>query len=88
VRHEVNSEGVLCKNFKAGNDITEFIRDEGFTAPILIFTSKRGIGLTHYVGWYVNTGSLTGSDYKVLNEYVEALGARSEGDTGWKKFGG
>ena len=88
VRHEVNSEGVLRRNFKAGNDITKFIRDEGFKAPILIFTSKQGIGLTRYVGSYANTGSLTGSDYKMLNEYVEALGARSKGDTGWMKFGG
>ena len=88
MRHEVNSEGVLRKNLKAGNDITKFIRDEGLKAPILICTSTRGIELTRYVRSYPNTGSLKGSDYKVLNEYVEALGARKNGDTGWMKFGG
>lgn len=60
----------------------------GFNAPILICTSKRGIKLTRYVQSYPNTGSLTGSDYKIINEYVEALGARRVGDTGWMKFGG
>ena len=88
VRHEVNPKGVLCKNPKAGNDITKFIRDEGLTAPILIFTSHRGIGLTRYVESYADTGSLKGSDYRVLHEYVEALGARRRGDMGWMKFGG
>ena len=73
---------------KAGNEITKFIRDEGFTAPILIYTNKRGLELTRYVNLYPNTGSLTGSDYKVLHEYLESLGARRKGDTGWMKFGG
>jgi len=88
VRHEVDTKGVLCKNVKAGNDITTFIRKEGFTAPILIFTSHCGIGLTRYVESYANTGSLMGSDYKVLHEYIDALGARRRGDMGWMKFGG
>ncbi|KIM41136.1 hypothetical protein M413DRAFT_159868 [Hebeloma cylindrosporum] len=88
VRHEVNAEGVLHKNLKAGNEITKFIRDEGFKAPILICTSKQGIALTGYVRSYPNTGSLKGSDYKILNEYLEALGARRRDDTGWMKFGG
>jgi len=88
VRHEVNPDGMLYKNLYAGNEITRFIRGEGFNAPILICTTKRGIKLTRYVGSYRNTGSLTGSDHELLHEYLQSLGARRKGDTGWMKFGG
>jgi len=87
IRLEVDPKGVLRKNKKAGNEITKFIRDEGLKAPILICTSKQQIDSTRYVQSYPNTGSLTESDKKVVDEYLESLGARRKGETGWMKFG-
>ena len=63
----------------------KFIRDQGFMAPILIYTDKKGIELTHYVEKDRMAGSIA-SHYNVFKEYVTALGARKKDDKGWNKF--
>ncbi|KAF8808530.1 hypothetical protein BYT27DRAFT_7137322 [Phlegmacium glaucopus] len=86
VRTEFSSKGVSFKNSKAGQDITEFIRKEGFVAPILIFTTRWSIHLTRYVEAYKMVGSLI--DHKAFEQYVDALAARRNDDTQWVKYGG
>ena len=86
VRTEFSPKGVSFKNRNAGQEMTKFIRKKGFRAPILIFTSKRGIHFTRYVESYDMVGSLTGN--KKFKQYVDALGARRTDDTQWAKYGG
>ena len=86
VRTEFSPEGVSFTNWRAGQEITKFIREEGFLAPILILTAGRGLVLTRYVEAYKRVGSLVG--YKGYKQYVDALGARRKDDTQWAKYGG
>ena len=83
-RTEFGPKGVSSDNHSAGLEMTKFIRGEGFRAPILIFTSKRGVQFTRYVESYDMVGSLTGN--KKFEEYVDALGARRTDDIQWAKY--
>jgi len=87
VRTELNAEGVLFRNWKAGNEMTAFIRGEGIQAPVLIYTGLKSVHLTRYVNNFQRVGSLSG-DYKAFQRYVDALGKRRQDDTDWIKFGG
>ena len=82
---EYNAKGKPKKNWKAGQQITKFIRDEGFLAPILICTTK--IERTRYVTEYKMVGS-TGKDLQLIYRYFDALAARRKNDTEWAKYGG
>ncbi|KAF8891496.1 hypothetical protein CPB84DRAFT_1748933 [Gymnopilus junonius] len=84
-RRELNDRGEVFNNRKAGEHITEFIRNEGFKAPILIFTTKRNIHTTRYVNLYPMTGSI-GSNYKRFNQFVSALAERKTDDKDWLGF--
>jgi len=86
VRTEFSPKGVSFKNRSAGQEMTKFIRDEGFRAPILIFTTEWGLHRTRYVESYKMVGSLL-ENYK-FEQYVDALGARRTDDTHWAKYGG
>ena len=86
VRTEYNAEGESYTNLKAGQQITEFIREEGFLAPILIYTSVINVQLTRYVKEYKMVGSACGP--QILHKYLEALGARRKDDTEWAKYDG
>jgi len=86
VRTEFSPNGVLFKNRDAGQEITKFIREESFRAPILICTTKYGIHRTRYVESYKMVGSSL-ETYK-FEQYVYALGARRTDDTQWAKYGG
>jgi len=86
VRTEFSSKGVSFKNRNAGQEMTKFIRKEGFLAPILIYTTRWSVQLTRYVEAYKMVGSLV--HYKEFEQYVDALGARRRDDIQWVKYGG
>jgi len=86
VRVESNAKGESYKNWTAGQQITKFIRDEGFLAPILIYTSMRSVQLTGYVKEYNMVGSAW--DPETLHRYFDALGARRKDDIEWAKYDG
>lgn len=66
--------------------MTKFIRDEGFVAPILIFTTKWGLHRTRYIKSYNMVGSVI--EVYQFEQYVDALGARRIDDIQWAKQGG
>ncbi|PPR00555.1 hypothetical protein CVT26_009884 [Gymnopilus dilepis] len=84
-RRELNKHGIIYNNRKAGEHITRFIRQEGFQAPILVYTSKRSVNLTRYVESFPSTGSI-GSHYKVYAEFVSCLARRRGDDAAWVGF--
>ncbi|KAF8809748.1 hypothetical protein BYT27DRAFT_7093771 [Phlegmacium glaucopus] len=86
VRNEFSPEGVMFKNYSAGEEMTKFIREEGFLAPLLIYTGARHLYLTHYVDAYKMVGSSV--DDRVFERYASALGARRNDDTQWVRYGG
>ncbi|CAA7263417.1 unnamed protein product [Cyclocybe aegerita] len=87
VRVELKRDGQSFKNWHAGEDVTKYIRGEGFTAPILIYTGRRSLDHTKYVARYKNMGSLSG-DYRAFQDFVSALGKRRSDDTKWIGFRG
>ena len=56
-------------------------------APILIHTTKASLKRTRYVETHRRVGSMAGN-YKGLEQYFDALGARRKDDTQWAKYGG
>ncbi|KAF8955218.1 hypothetical protein BDZ97DRAFT_1927076 [Flammula alnicola] len=85
VRIEPGPDGVSFRNEDAGTQITEYIRGQGFKAPVLIYTDRQSILRTRYVESDRMAGSVS-SDDKVFKDYVAALGARKTSDKGWNKF--
>ncbi|KDR83207.1 hypothetical protein GALMADRAFT_134695 [Galerina marginata CBS 339.88] len=81
VRIEPNSAGVPYKNRQAGNHITKFIRDEGFSSPILVFTGRQTLPKTRYVESYPMTGSAAGAER--YERFISALGKRRKDDKDW-----
>lgn len=85
VRIDTHSDRVAFENHNAGTETYHFIRGQGIKAPILVYTDRKSILLTHYVEKDEMAGSLN-SHYKVFKEYVSALGAGRKGDRGWAKY--
>lgn len=87
VRTEFSPEGVSFRNWKAGEEMTKFIREEGISVPILIYTGTKSLKRTRYVEKYKMVGSMAGNREK-LQRYIDALAARRKDDIEWVKYGG
>lgn len=81
---ELDLQGKPFKNLRAGNEILKFIRDEGFKAPVLIYTNEKTLHRTRYVESYKSAGSI-GGNFPMFKNYVQALAERQDHDKDWMR---